>query len=43
MKALLDRARSFKRRVDFESDEYRKLAQSGNFPRHCSLPARTHG
>jgi carbonic anhydrase len=26
VKALLDRARSFKRRVDFESDEYRKLA-----------------
>lgn len=31
MKALLDRARSFKRRVDFESDEYRKLAV-GQFP-----------
>ncbi|WP_105971794.1 carbonic anhydrase [Streptomyces geranii] len=27
MKALLDRARSFKRQVDFESGEYRKLAQ----------------
>nr|WP_206440874.1 carbonic anhydrase [Streptomyces scabichelini] len=26
VKALLDRARSFKRRVDFESGEYRKLA-----------------
>lgn len=31
MKALLDRARSFKRRVDFESGEYRKLAE-GQFP-----------
>jgi carbonic anhydrase len=31
MKALLDRARSFRRRVDFESDEYRKLAV-GQFP-----------
>jgi carbonic anhydrase len=31
MKALLDRARSFKRRVDFEGDEYRKLAV-GQFP-----------
>ncbi|MFD7435785.1 carbonic anhydrase [Streptomyces sp. NPDC059861] len=31
MKALLDRARSFKRRVDFESDEYRKLVV-GQFP-----------
>ncbi|QNP72839.1 carbonic anhydrase [Streptomyces roseirectus] len=27
MQALLDRARSFKRRVDFESGEYRKLAE----------------
>ena len=27
MKALLDRARSFKRHVDFESGEYRKLAE----------------
>ncbi|SBT88373.1 carbonic anhydrase [Streptomyces sp. DI166] len=27
MKALLDRARAFGRRVDFESDEYRKLAE----------------
>ncbi|NBM17091.1 carbonic anhydrase [Streptomyces sp. GC420] len=31
MKALLDRARTFKRRVDFESGEYRKLAE-GQFP-----------
>lgn len=31
MKALLDRARSFKRRVDFESGEYRKLAE-GQYP-----------
>ena len=31
MKALLDRARSFKRRVDFESGEYRKLAD-GQYP-----------
>jgi carbonic anhydrase len=31
MKALLDRARSFRRRVDFESDTYRKLAE-GQFP-----------
>src|SRR5688572_20734265 len=31
MKALLDRARSFKRRVDFDSGEYRKLAE-GQFP-----------
>ncbi|MGP4092187.1 carbonic anhydrase [Streptomyces sp. KR55] len=31
MKALLDRARSFRRRVDFEGDEYRKLAV-GQFP-----------
>ncbi|MEW1723148.1 carbonic anhydrase [Streptomyces sp. NPDC093109] len=31
MKALLDRARSFRRRVDFESDAYRKLAE-GQFP-----------
>lgn len=30
MKALLDRARSFKRRVDFESGEYRKLAEGQN-------------
>ena len=31
LKALLDRARSFKRRVDFESGEYRKLAE-GQYP-----------
>ncbi|MGP4045101.1 carbonic anhydrase [Streptomyces sp. 2A115] len=31
MKALLDRARTFKRRVDFESGEYRKLAE-GQYP-----------
>jgi len=31
VKALLDRARSFKRRVDFESGEYRKLAE-GQYP-----------
>ncbi|MET9785688.1 carbonic anhydrase [Streptomyces canus] len=31
MKALLDRARSFRRRVDFESGEYRKLAD-GQYP-----------
>jgi carbonic anhydrase len=31
MKALLDRARSFKRHVDFESGEYRKLAE-GQYP-----------
>ncbi|RZU25008.1 carbonic anhydrase [Streptomyces sp. BK239] len=31
MKALLDRARSFKRRVDFESGEYRRLAE-GQYP-----------
>ncbi|MGV9452775.1 carbonic anhydrase [Streptomyces sp. NPDC003635] len=31
MKALLDRARAFGRRVDFESDEYRKLAD-GQYP-----------
>ncbi|MEV7421120.1 carbonic anhydrase [Streptomyces sp. NPDC091212] len=31
MKALLERARSFRRRVDFESDSYRKLAD-GQFP-----------
>ncbi|WP_328871212.1 carbonic anhydrase [Streptomyces sp. NBC_00287] len=31
MKALLDRARSFERRVDFESGEYRKLAE-GQYP-----------
>ncbi|WAZ21570.1 carbonic anhydrase [Streptomyces cinnabarinus] len=31
MKALLDRARAFGRRVDFESDEYRKLAE-GQYP-----------
>ncbi|MFJ1745470.1 carbonic anhydrase [Streptomyces sp. NPDC088116] len=31
MKALLDRARSFRRRVDFESETYRKLAD-GQFP-----------
>ncbi|MFF3686302.1 carbonic anhydrase [Streptomyces sp. NPDC002187] len=31
MKALLERARSFRRRVDFESDTYRKLAE-GQFP-----------
>ncbi|MER6131836.1 carbonic anhydrase [Streptomyces sp. NPDC001815] len=31
MKALLDRARSFARRVDFESGEYRKLAE-GQYP-----------
>ncbi|NEB04318.1 carbonic anhydrase [Streptomyces sp. SID13726] len=31
MKALLDRARSFGRRVDFESVEYRKLAE-GQYP-----------
>lgn len=31
MKALLDRARSFERRVDFEGDKYRKLAV-GQFP-----------
>jgi carbonic anhydrase len=31
MKALLERARSFRRRVDFESDTYRKLAD-GQFP-----------
>ncbi|MFF4574412.1 carbonic anhydrase [Streptomyces sp. NPDC001410] len=31
MKELLDRARSFKRRVDFEGDEYRKLTV-GQFP-----------
>ncbi|WP_329227691.1 carbonic anhydrase [Streptomyces canus] len=31
MKALLDRARSFRRRVDFESGEYRKLAE-GQYP-----------
>ncbi|MBC2906413.1 carbonic anhydrase [Streptomyces cupreus] len=30
MKALLDRARAFGRRVDFESDEYRKLADGQN-------------
>ncbi|MGP4011049.1 carbonic anhydrase [Streptomyces sp. 4N124] len=30
MKALLDRARSFKRHVDFESGEYRKLAEGQN-------------
>ncbi|MEU1510718.1 carbonic anhydrase [Streptomyces sp. NPDC005811] len=31
MKALLDRARSFQRRVDFESGEYRRLAE-GQYP-----------
>ncbi|MEV8591543.1 carbonic anhydrase [Streptomyces sp. NPDC052013] len=31
MKALLDRARAFRRRVDFESDAYRKLAD-GQYP-----------
>jgi carbonic anhydrase len=31
VKALLDRARSFERRVDFEGDKYRKLAV-GQFP-----------
>ncbi|MFI1207651.1 carbonic anhydrase [Streptomyces sp. NPDC020802] len=31
MKALLDRARSFARRVDFESGEYQKLAE-GQYP-----------
>ncbi|GAA1198546.1 carbonic anhydrase [Streptomyces hebeiensis] len=31
MQALLERARSFRRRVDFESDTYRKLAD-GQFP-----------
>lgn len=31
MKAMLDRARSFRRRVDFESHTYRKLAE-GQFP-----------
>ncbi|MET9129763.1 carbonic anhydrase [Streptomyces antibioticus] len=31
MKALLDRARSFKRRVDFESGEYQRLAE-GQYP-----------
>ncbi|MFJ1967550.1 carbonic anhydrase [Streptomyces sp. NPDC087903] len=31
MKALLDRARSFTRRIDFESGEYRKLAE-GQYP-----------
>ncbi|MFI6698163.1 carbonic anhydrase [Streptomyces sp. NPDC050509] len=31
MKALLERARSFRRRVDFESETYRKLAE-GQFP-----------
>jgi carbonic anhydrase len=31
VKALLDRARSFKRRVDFESIEYRKLTE-GQYP-----------
>ncbi|MCX4761987.1 carbonic anhydrase [Streptomyces sp. NBC_01275] len=31
MKALLDRARSFKRRVEFESTEYRRLAE-GQYP-----------
>ncbi len=31
MKALLDRARSFRRRADFESGEYRKLAD-GQYP-----------
>lgn len=31
MKALLERARSFRRRVDFESHTYRKLAE-GQFP-----------
>ncbi|KAB2972602.1 MULTISPECIES: carbonic anhydrase [unclassified Streptomyces] len=31
MKALLDRARSFRRWVDFESGEYRKLAE-GQYP-----------
>ena len=31
MKALLDRARSFRRRVDFVSGEYRKLAE-GQYP-----------
>jgi len=31
LKALLDRARSFRRRVDFESGEYRKLAE-GQYP-----------
>ncbi|WP_328976330.1 carbonic anhydrase [Streptomyces canus] len=31
MKALLDRARSFRRRVDFESGEYQKLAE-GQYP-----------
>ena len=31
MKELLDRARSFKRRVDFESGQYRKLAE-GQYP-----------
>ncbi|MCT7356901.1 carbonic anhydrase [Streptomyces sp. 15-116A] len=31
MKALLDRARAFGRRVDFESDAYRKLAD-GQYP-----------
>jgi carbonic anhydrase len=31
LKALLDRARAFKRHVDFESGEYRKLAD-GQFP-----------
>jgi carbonic anhydrase len=31
LKALLERARSFKRRVDFESGEYRKLAD-GQYP-----------
>ncbi|MFE9770728.1 carbonic anhydrase [Streptomyces sp. NPDC005931] len=31
MKALLDRARTFSRRVDFESDAYRKLAE-GQYP-----------
>ena len=31
MKALLDRARAFKRHVDFESGEYRKLAE-GQYP-----------
>ncbi|MXM62072.1 carbonic anhydrase [Streptomyces sp. HUCO-GS316] len=30
MKALLDRARSFERRVDIESGEYRKLAEGQN-------------
>ncbi|WP_416985024.1 carbonic anhydrase [Streptomyces sp. T028] len=31
MKALLDRARSFQRRVDFESGEYQRLAE-GQYP-----------